>query len=93
MTVVYAVADLHGRLDLLEAMEEAIGADITSIGAEKLMICNLGDYIDRGPRSAQVLERLSSISSGRTHRVFLKGNHEDRMISSSQSPTSSAWDG
>lgn len=79
-TIVYAVGDIHGRLDLLDAMESMIAADIESSGNERPLICYLGDYIDRGPHSAQVLERLSAASVGRPSRVFLKGNHEDRMI-------------
>ncbi|WP_454659106.1 metallophosphoesterase [Bosea beijingensis] len=79
-SAVYAVGDIHGRLDLLDQMEAAIAADIAASGAEKPLICYLGDYIDRGPNSAQVIDRLASSPRGRIGRVFLKGNHEDRMV-------------
>jgi len=79
-TAVYAVADIHGRRDLLDAMERAIAADIAETRTERPLICYLGDYIDRGPQSAQVIERLCGPFTDGVARVFLKGNHEDRMI-------------
>lgn len=59
-TAIYAVADIHGRLDLMRAMEAAIRADIEVTRPERAVICYLGDYVDRGPHSARVIERLSS---------------------------------
>jgi len=79
-TVVYAIADVHGRLDLLNAMETAIRADVDETRPKRPVICYLGDYVDRGPHSAQVIERLSSSFGDDVPRIFLKGNHEDRMI-------------
>lgn len=79
-SVIYAVGDIHGRLDLLDEMETAIATDIAASAAERPLICYVGDYIDRGPNSAQVLDRLCSYSSDAPPRVFLKGNHEDRLI-------------
>lgn len=80
VTAIYAVGDIHGRLDLLEAMETAIADDIAARDTGKPLICYLGDYIDRGPHSAQVIDRLSGTGGDGVRRVFLKGNHEDRMI-------------
>jgi serine/threonine protein phosphatase 1 len=86
-TVVYAVADIHGRFDLLLAMESVIARDIAETQPSRAVICYLGDYIDRGLQSAQVIEHLSTIAApggtdadGTPARVFLKGNHEDRML-------------
>ncbi len=79
-SVIYGVGDIHGRLDLLDEMEAAIATDIAASAAERPLICYVGDYIDRGPNSAQVLDRLCSYSLDAPPRVFLKGNHEDRMI-------------
>lgn len=75
---VYAIGDIHGRVDLLDALLKKIDADLeqnpVSIGIEVY----LGDYIDRGPASREVIERL--ISRNRTFRaVFLKGNHESYL--------------
>ena len=77
---VYAVGDIHGRLDLLKRMEAAIAEDTRASAAMAPVICYLGDYIDRGPASAQVLEHLSMPAADQPERVFLKGNHEDRML-------------
>jgi serine/threonine protein phosphatase 1 len=79
-TVVYAIGDIHGRLDLLDKMEAAIAADISVTRPAQPLICYLGDYVDRGPHSAQVLDRLCMAGGDGVDRVFLKGNHEDRMI-------------
>jgi len=78
--VVYAVADIHGRVDLLDAMEIVIAGDIGAARPARPVICYLGDYIDRGPTSDQVIDRLSAPASDGLARVFLKGNHEDRML-------------
>ena len=79
-TVVYAVGDIHGRVDLLDRMEAAIADDIRSMHPTNPLICYLGDYIDRGPHSAEVIERLCGPFDDDVARIFLKGNHEDRMI-------------
>jgi len=79
-TAIYAVGDIHGRLDLLDAIEAAIGADIAATRPERPVICYLGDYVDRGPASAQVIDRLSAPFGDGVERVFLMGNHENRML-------------
>jgi serine/threonine protein phosphatase 1 len=72
---VYAIGDVHGRADLLEQVLARIDADLASRPASDAIQIFLGDYIDRGPQSRQVLDRL--IGRGRTRKsVFLKGNHE-----------------
>lgn len=80
VTVVYAIGDIHGRLDLLDQIETTIAADISITRPEQPLICYLGDYVDRGPHSAQVLDRLCALGDTSPKRIFLKGNHEDRMI-------------
>jgi serine/threonine protein phosphatase 1 len=81
-TAVYAVGDVHGRLDLLQAMDRLIADDIAATRPARPTVCCLGDYIDRGPHSAEVLSYLAAASGGDTvpRRLFLKGNHEDRML-------------
>jgi len=78
--VIYAVGDIHGRLDLLDSINDAIAVDMAKSGSQTPVICYLGDYIDRGPHSAQVIDRLCSYAGDDLRRVYLKGNHEDRMI-------------
>lgn len=69
----YAIADIHGRLDLLKKAFETIR--LTHDSDEPYHIITLGDYIDRGPDSKGVLEFL--IDEGRGNTVIsLQGNHE-----------------
>ena len=78
--VVWAVGDIHGRLDLLEPLLDAILDDLRASAATRKVIVFLGDYIDRGADSRGVLDRLCSLQDQteiETH--FLRGNHEDRM--------------
>lgn len=80
-TVVWAVGDIHGRLDLLQPLVEAIVADLHASAASRKVVVFLGDYIDRGPDSRGVLRLLSGLSvvQGVEWR-FLKGNHEQAML-------------
>jgi serine/threonine protein phosphatase 1 len=72
---IYAVGDVHGRADLLDHVFGRIDADLSVYPDCKPVQVFLGDYIDRGPSSRDVLTRL--IMRARTHRVIcLKGNHE-----------------
>ncbi|HVM38999.1 MAG TPA: metallophosphoesterase [Sphingomicrobium sp.] len=78
---VYAVGDVHGRLDLLEKLLAAIEADDAARGAARTTLVFLGDLIDRGPASAQVIERVSTYRLPGGGRVLcLCGNHEEVMI-------------
>jgi diadenosine tetraphosphatase ApaH/serine/threonine PP2A family protein phosphatase len=70
----YAIGDIHGRLDLLERAIEAIGRDVERHGPAALTV-TVGDYIDRGPDSRGVIERLAA-NPFPTSYVALKGNHE-----------------
>lgn len=80
-TAVYVIADLHGRFDLAREMEGLVLADIDEYRPEKPVICFLGDYIDRGPESSQILSWLTATPFDRLPCVFLKGNHEAWMLS------------
>ena len=72
----YAIADLHGRRDLLEA---ALAAIIAHSAGRPRTIVFLGDYVDRGPMSADVLARLIEGPSDGWRWICLKGNHEAIM--------------
>ena len=76
----YAIGDVHGRLDLLESLLAAIDADIGSSRKSKVSIVFLGDLIDRGPESAQVIERLRTYKPGNATVHFIMGNHEEVML-------------
>jgi len=77
---VYAIGDVHGRADLLHALMDVISSDARS-SADKPHLVFLGDYIDRGFQSRDVISTL--IELGRDdafETVFLKGNHEQAML-------------
>ncbi len=76
----YAVGDIHGRLDLLEILLAKIEADIASRPRSYNFIIFLGDLIDRGPQSAQVIERLRTWRPINANAVFLCGNHEEVLL-------------
>lgn len=78
-TVVYAVGDVHGCLDELVALERAIIADAAGFSCRKLIVM-LGDYIDRGPASSQVLDHLIAPPPAGFERICLAGNHELLML-------------
>jgi serine/threonine protein phosphatase 1 len=77
MNRLYVIGDIHGRLDLLERMIELINLDIKTCGGECLVV-TLGDYIDRGPNSRGVLDRLLNNPFAGQY-VALKGNHESLL--------------
>jgi serine/threonine protein phosphatase 1 len=72
---IYAIGDVHGRADLLDALLRRIDADLARRPITQSTQVFLGDYIDRGPHSRQVIDLL--IARRREHRaLFLMGNHE-----------------
>jgi len=80
---VYAIPDIHGRADLLQAILDAIDLDLHQDGAlgQGAVAVFLGDYIDRGPRSRRVLDILTNGLPNTLQGVFLMGNHEHLMLS------------
>jgi serine/threonine protein phosphatase 1 len=78
-TPVYAIGDIHGRHDLLLKVENAIVKDASRLAGRKLII-TLGDYIDRGPSSAQVVSHLMGPPPENFDRICLTGNHEIMML-------------
>lgn len=77
--VTYAVGDVHGRLDLLKQIERTIVEDARDVAGARLLVM-LGDYVDRGPHSAQVLDHLMAPPPPGFERVCLSGNHEMMML-------------
>ena len=72
---IYAIGDIHGRLDLLESLLERIDKDLSDHPASNTLRIFLGDYIDRGPNSKRVLDRLVNYCVSQP-TVCLMGNHE-----------------
>ena len=81
--LVYAVGDVHGRLDLLEDLLPKIAADArASRPTHKPVLVFLGDYVDRGPGSRGVIDCLIKLAEMPNIEVrVLKGNHEQAMLS------------
>lgn len=78
---VYAVGDIHGRLDLFDALVEAIEEDDACAVKARTTVVLLGDLVDRGPDSAGVVARAREWAGQRKLRA-LKGNHEEMFLES-----------
>ncbi len=76
----YAVGDIHGRLDLLDDLLGQIDEDITARPVASAAIVFLGDLIDRGPQSAGVIDRLCTLSLFPAKTLCLLGNHEEALL-------------
>lgn len=76
---VYVIGDIHGRLDLLDALLALIEADDAARPTAELQLVFLGDLIDRGPQSAAVVERAMWLAARGPCR-FLMGNHEELLL-------------
>ncbi|MEN5299899.1 metallophosphoesterase [Brucella sp. TWI559] len=76
----YAIGDIHGRLDLLQDMHGLIRADLDHRPTHDWRIVHLGDYIDRGPDSKGVLDFLIHASTHDPRILSLIGNHDDGFL-------------
>jgi serine/threonine protein phosphatase 1 len=76
----YAIGDIHGRLDLLDDLLEQIAADDRTRGPATTGLIFLGDLIDRGPDSAAVVERVRLLCKERPDTRCLLGNHEEILL-------------
>jgi serine/threonine protein phosphatase 1 len=77
---IYAIGDIHGRLDLLLELHELIADDAARSTAKRRVLVYIGDYIDRGPNSAGVLDLLLDRPLPGFEIVHLLGNHEDTLL-------------
>ena len=78
---VYAIGDIHGRLDLLNRLLDLISADLAKSPGAEATLAFLGDYVDRGPDSRAVVETLRQLKANGGERVIaLKGNHEEAFM-------------
>lgn len=76
---IYAIGDVHGRADLLDRLISRIDAHVAAHPIERPILLFVGDYVDRGSGSRQVLDLLTA-SAGAREMVFLRGNHEEFMV-------------
>ncbi|UTW58700.1 serine/threonine protein phosphatase [Kordiimonas sp. SCSIO 12603] len=87
--LVYAVGDIHGRADLLEKLLKKIFADIEAQAINsKVSLVFLGDYIDRGFHSKEVIDILVRLQREMENVVCLAGNHEDMLLQFLDDPLS-----
>ncbi|MDH5513433.1 MAG: serine/threonine protein phosphatase [Gammaproteobacteria bacterium] len=91
-SVVYAIGDIHGEAAKLDRLHAMIRADADSRASNRRIAIYLGDYVDRGPDSAGVVDRLVADTLPGFARVFLMGNHEDFLLQFLEAAGSmSAW--
>jgi len=107
---IYAVGDIHGRLDLLTVLLDRITEDaareaprhapdhapghaphhVRAAAADRRWLVFLGDYVDRGPESRGVIERLLRGPPPGFQAVHLRGNHEQAMLDFLEAPERAA---
>lgn len=89
---IYAIGDVHGRRDLLAAMEAVLAQDWTQRSYGDVVLLYLGDLIDRGPHSAHVLDHLTAPAPKGVRRLTLLGNHEEMFLAFVDRPEANmAW--
>ncbi len=87
---IYAVGDVHGCLEQLLLLEDQIAADAEAIEGEKWLV-TLGDHIDRGPNSAEVIEHLMGPAPAGFRRFSLLGNHEVMLLDFFRDPDANRY--
>lgn len=91
--VIYAVGDIHGCLDLLKELEAKIAEDAAGVEGQGWLV-SLGDGVDRGPSTAQVIDHLRGPAPAGLKRLNLMGNHEAMMLDFIRRPRGdSSWIG
>ena len=78
--MVYAIGDIHGEAGRLDKLHALILADADARDAERRVAVYVGDYVDRGPDSAGVIDRLTGDPLPGFEFVFLMGNHEEFLL-------------
>jgi len=77
---VYAIGDVHGRLDLFDALMARLKADHGGRAPARAHIIGLGDYVDRGDHSKQLLDRLAEGPPAWAEWTLIRGNHEQTFL-------------
>jgi serine/threonine protein phosphatase 1 len=83
MSFTYVIPDIHGRIDLLG---RGLGEISAYSPGETGVIVAIGDYVDKGPQTRQVIERLLPGIGGGWRFVALKGNHDAMMVEGLRDP-------
>lgn len=77
---IYAIGDVHGRFDCLTRLHGMIRAEIERDAPRDWRIIHLGDYVDRGPQSNEVLNFLSHACATDSRMLALMGNHDEGFV-------------
>ena len=77
---VYAIGDIHGRVDLLADLHRRILDDAERNAKPRMVVVYVGDYVDRGLQSRAVLDTLIGEPLEGFESIHLKGNHEAMML-------------
>lgn len=86
-TRAYVVGDIHGRVDLLRRLHDMVAADSLTSPVTRNVLVYLGDYVDRGDSSRQVIEFLMQQELQGFEIVHLIGNHEEMMLTFLDDPS------
>ena len=90
---VYAIGDIHGCAEQLDALHAQIAADLAARPVPEPVLVHVGDYVDRGPDTAGVLARLAAGSPiPGVATVNLLGNHENTMLEALSGERAAATD-
>jgi serine/threonine protein phosphatase 1 len=76
----YGIGDVHGCDELLAEMHAQINRDLAARGVGDYRIVHVGDYVDRGPDSRAVIERLARMCDADPRVLCLRGNHDDLLL-------------
>jgi serine/threonine protein phosphatase 1 len=83
---IYVVGDIHGRADLLRQLHDMILADAGRYRNRQRVVVCLGDYVDRGLESRQVVDLLLDEPLTGFEQIHLLGNHEQAMLDFLEDP-------
>lgn len=84
---IYAIGDVHGCYDLLARIHRQIIAEIEQDAPADWRIIHLGDYVDRGPQSREVLDFLAKATAHDPRMIALMGNHDEGFLDFLANPT------
>lgn len=88
--MIYAFGDIHGRFDLMQQALKLVEDYIKNTKDDSVVLVFLGDYVDRGPDSRRVMEKL--IELGDVHNsFFVLGNHELMMMDAMDGGDMNLW--
>ncbi|HEY4041857.1 MAG TPA: metallophosphoesterase [Rhodopila sp.] len=89
----YAIGDIHGRRDKLETLHTLIAADLVARPTRSAVLIHLGDYIDQGPDSADVVALLAAGAPiAGIQLVNLLGDHERMLLAGLDGDRAAATD-